>query len=64
MTSRRPDSFYLALVIAVIHALLLVVLIVVVWRTNAVLLFRQDSNPPLPSRVLPSPQQIPVNPSL
>lgn len=45
MNHRRSESYHLALAFALILTLLLTFLIVLAWRTNAVLLHRRDSPP-------------------
>lgn len=42
----RPDAFYLAVIIAAIHALLLLVLVVIAWRSPFMLFRLPEKTPP------------------
>ena len=46
---RRSDAFWLGMANAIILALLLAFLIVIAWRTNAVMLMRRDAPIPTPA---------------
>lgn len=45
--TRRSEAFYLGLVISLTNLLLITLLVVIAWRTNAMLLFRRDPPPPV-----------------
>lgn len=44
--SNRSDAFWLGVMLGIIHALTLATLLVLAWRTNAVMLMRRDQPPP------------------
>lgn len=46
---RRSDAFWLGMALALINVLILTGILVIAWRTNAVMLMRRDAPIPTPA---------------